>query len=203
MIGLRYQHRDLQECPGCVYIRGENALRSASEQGLCLNIANCTPCMGNLAVARFSWAHWLGRTCVDPVYCPGIVIIPVWAAYRLRTHYACSALLAVCTVQLPCTYCLWCACQSNSDLFKAFSKFDGACSACLAHLSDSPAHIWQSHSMHEDPGPHVAYLTCICYFSIPCDQLLAMHIASPATGHEEKLWFDWHNYYHINQDCCG
>ena len=66
------------------------------------------------------------------------------------------------------TYLLRNVCSAIARrFFLACSKFDGARSArgvCLAHLGDSTAHVWRTHSVNEDPCAYVAYLPCICDF---------------------------------------
>ena len=87
----------------------------------------------------------------------------IWTGYSPRKLGA----VGISTAHLPRCSCVWYARRSNGDFFLTCSKFDGARSArgvCLAHLGDSPAHVWRSHSVCEDPGVHVAYLPRICYF---------------------------------------
>ena len=86
----------------------------------------------------------------------------VWTAYTPRKLGA----VGISTAHLPHCYCIWYARRSHSDFFNMF-KFDGIRSArgvCLAHLGDSPAYVWRSHSVCEDPRAHVAYLPHSCYF---------------------------------------
>ena len=62
----------------------------------------------------------------------------------------------------------------TAKFFLACSKFDGTRSArgvCLAHLGDSTAHVWRTHSVNEDPWAYVAYLPRICdFFRTPVEQ---------------------------------
>ena len=56
----------------------------------------------------------------------------------------------------------------RTAIFLTCSKFDGARSArgvCLAHLGDSTAYVWGTHSVNEDPWAYVAYLPRIFFFS--------------------------------------
>ena len=67
------------------------------------------------------------------------------------------------------------------QFFLACSKFDGVRSArgiCLAHLGDSIAYIWRTHSINEDPWAYVGYLPHIFYFFVR----RASAVASPAGG---------------------
>ena len=50
--------------------------------------------------------------------------------------------------------------------FLTCSKFDGAHSACLAHLGDSTAYVWRTQSVNEDPRAYVAHLQRISYFFV-------------------------------------
>ena len=110
------------------------------------------------------------------VTCAGVVIICVWAAYirvwaaiiRVCAAYTPRMLgaVGVCTAHLSRTYCVMYAQWSHSDFFLACSKFDGV---CLAHLGDSNAHVWRTHSVNEDSWAYVTYPPRICYFfRTPC-----------------------------------
>ena len=102
-------------------------------------------------------------------------------AYGLRTLHACSATLAPALriYRAPTAYNECSAIARR--FFLACSKFDGARSArgvCLAHLGDSTAYVWRTHSVNEDPWAYVAYLSRICYFFVR----RASAVASPASG---------------------
>ena len=105
------------------------------------------------------------------------MIIRARAAYTPRMLGAGG----ICTVNLPCTYCVMCARRWHGDFFLTCSKFDGthcACGVCLAHRGDSTAYVWRTHSVNEDPWAYVAYLPRICYFFVR----RASAVASPASG---------------------
>ena len=106
----------------------------------------------------------------------GVAIIRVWAAYirvwaaiiHVQAAYISRMLgaVGVCNAHLPHTYCVMYARRSHGTC----SKFDGARSAhgvFLAHLGDSTAYVWRTHSVNEDPWAYVAYLPRICAVASP------------------------------------
>ena len=75
--------------------------------------------------------------------------------------------------------------------FLACSKFDGTRSArgvCLAHLGDSTAHVWRTHSVNEDPWAYVAYLPRICdFFRTPVERgNHVCYMCTPCRRHEVR-----------------
>ena len=114
----------------------------------------------SIALVRRSFAHELHVDCV--------LSTQAWRCRHFHCVFTALLLRMVCTA-IPRRFFLTC------------SKFDGAHSArgvCLAHLGDSPAHVWRSHRVCEDPGAHVRIYRVFAIFFVR----RASAVASPVSG---------------------